>query len=68
MNNTTIKTSVKKHTLKCWSGFVYTGYITVYEGSNRLWMKSSGINRVSRADAMLDAERMQKEALSEFQL
>jgi hypothetical protein len=67
MTRESIKINVKKHAYK--SGqVVYTGYIVAYNGSKRIWSKSSGINRITPEVAKLDAERMQKEALSGFQI
>jgi len=67
MTNEPIKTSVQKHSYK--SGeVVYTGYITAYNGSKRLWSKSSGINRLTPEVARLDALSMRLEALNGFAL
>jgi len=58
MTKETIKTGVKKHVYKLDGIVVYIGYITAYNGSKRIWSKSSCINRLTFDDAMKDAEYM----------
>ena len=42
----------------------HTGYIVVYAGNDRLYSKSTGINRVTRAYALGDAAQLKADFLT----
>lgn len=41
------------------------GYINVWENDNFLWQKTTGIKRLTKKDALQDAENLKKEILDE---
>lgn len=60
---TNVRTKVVKRYSYNLSKWLYTGFITVFEGKRRLWSKSTGITRLSRGDALTDARCLATETI-----